>query len=97
MFDKNNSKQEYILSLKRKNKDEDSNNNFHSCSIILKKLIKMRDKGYLIEEPHFTNQDNIYIIAYAYGDREQIDSLLKDIKEINGIEKAEAKPLFPIQ
>ncbi len=56
----------------------------------------MRDKGHLIEEPHFTNQDNIYILAYAYGDNEQIDMLLKGIKEFNEIEKAEAKPLFPI-
>lgn len=93
--DKNNSEQKYIIALKRKNND-DTNSNFHSCSIILKKLIKMRDKGYLIEQPHFTNQDNIYILAYAYGYKEQIDMLLKDIKEIDGIEKAEAKPLFPI-
>ena len=56
----------------------------------------MRDKGHLIEEPHFTNQDNIYILAYAYGAKEQIDMLLKGIKEFNEIEKAEAKPLFPI-
>jgi ABC-type polysaccharide/polyol phosphate transport system ATPase subunit len=61
----------------------------------LKKLIKMRDKDHLIEEPHFTNQDNIYILAYAYGAK-QIDMLLKDIKEFDEIEKAEAKPLFPI-
>jgi len=93
--DKNNSEQEeYVIVLKRK--DNDTDYSFHSCSIILKKLIKMRDKGYSIEEPHFTNQDNIYILAYAYGDKEQIDMLLKDIKEFDEIEKVEAKPLFPI-
>jgi len=93
--DKNNSEQkEYVIVLKRKNNDIDYS--FLSCSIILKKLIKMRDKGHLIEEPHFTNQDNIYILAYAYGAKEQIDMLLKDIKEFDEIEKAEAKPLFPI-
>jgi hypothetical protein len=92
--DKNNSEQkEYVIVLKRKNNDTDYS--FLSCSIILKKLIKMRDKGHLIEEPHFTNQDNIYILAYAYGAK-QIDMLLKDIKEFDEIEKAEAKPLFPI-
>jgi hypothetical protein len=92
--DKNNSEQkEYVIVLKRKNNDTDYS--FLSCSIILKKLIKMRDKDHLIEEPHFTNQDNIYILAYAYGAK-QIDMLLKDIKEFDEIEKAEAKPLFPI-
>lgn len=86
--------QEYIVVLKWKN--ESIKNNYHECLSILNKLHQLKKDGYNIKEPHFTNEKDVNIMAYAEGTENEIIDLVSQIRRIEGVEQVEAKKLVPV-
>lgn len=82
---------QYIIAIRWKKDYDDIKNR----SIIFDNLSKMIKKGYKIEKPQLTTVDDINIIIYAHGNKEDIDNTIKHIQNIDGVEKAEYQPLIP--